>query len=481
MAPNNNALRWFRRDLRLSDNPALQAATEWARERGGSVLPVYIASDTEAGAWKDGAASRWWLHHSLTALSQTLNARGSRLVVRTGATLEVLKDVVSEAGIGAVFWNRLYEPASIERDRVVKAALREHGLHVASSNAALLHEPWTIKTRTGGPYKVFTPFSRTLSALPTPAPIAGPEVLPAPPSQVTGLALNDLHLLPSIPWDGGMRDAWEPGESGARTLLDDFIEAPVADYPQARDFPDRAGTSRLSAALHFGEISPRQAWFAARAAQPEVSGPWLRQLQWREFAHHQLFHFPRTPDQPLDPRYATFSWRSDYQADLRAWQRGQTGIPIVDAGMRELWHTGWMHNRVRMLVASLLTKNLLIPWQEGARWFWDTLVDADLANNTLGWQWTAGCGADAAPYFRVFNPATQGLKFDPDGRYVRRWVPELKRLPDKWLQQPWTAPAEVLRGCGVRLGRDYPMPIVDLAESRRIALEIWANEVRHKP
>lgn len=466
--------------MRLGDNPALRAAVECVREKGGRVLPLYIANDTESGAWADGAASRWWLHHALAALGEALQAKGSRLLIRSGASLDVLRALIDEADIGAVFWNRLYEPASIDRDRRIKAALREHGVHVESSNAGLLHEPWTIKTGSGGPYKVFTPFSRTLSAIPTPRPSPEPEVLPAAP-EVGGMALNALRLMPSVDWAGGLKAAWAPGEAAAQELLDDFVDGPVRDYLQARDFPGRPATSRLSAALHFGEISPRQAWYAAEAAQADVAAPWLRQLQWREFAHHLLFHFPHTPEQPLDPRYADFTWRTDYQDDLRAWQRGRTGIPIIDAGMRELWHTGWMHNRVRMLVASLLTKNLLIPWQEGARWFWDTLVDADLANNTLGWQWTAGCGADAAPYFRVFNPVAQGLKFDPDGRYVRHWVPELKRLPDKWLQQPWAAPAEILRGGGITLGRDYPRPIVDLAGSRRIALEIWANEVRNKP
>ncbi|MCP5352872.1 MAG: deoxyribodipyrimidine photo-lyase [Chromatiales bacterium] len=472
----NNALVWFRRDLRRADNPALLAASDWAREQGGRLLAVYI--DDQPGAWAEGAASRWWLHHSLAAFAASLNALGNGLHLRRGVALTELRSLIDAADIGAVFWNRLYEPELIERDRTIKSALRDAGVAVESFNGGLLNEPWELRTKSGGPYKVFTPFSKAQREFIVAEPLPSPAALPPPPELTQGLALADLRLLPTLSWDAGFIETWKPGESSAMAMLDDFADGPVARYQAERDLPARPATSRLSAALHFGEISPRQAWHAAQSAQGEAAEPWLRQIQWREFAHHLLFHFPHTATEPLNPAYASFPWRDDYAADLAAWQRGQTGIPIVDAGMRELWHTGWMHNRVRMLVASLLTKNLLIPWQEGARWFWDTLVDADLPNNTLGWQWTAGCGADAAPYFRIFNPVTQGEKFDPDGRYVRRWLPELKRLPDKWLHKPWQAPAEILRGSGVSLGASYPAPIVDLAESRQIALDLWANEVR---
>jgi deoxyribodipyrimidine photo-lyase len=295
------------------------------------------------------------------------------------------------------------------------------------------------------------------------------------------LTVSDLNLLPSINWDTGIAAAWRPGELGAHEQLERFVDASMIDYPVQRDVPSSTGTSRISPHLHFGEISPNQAWVSAQEAIQEDasagiikgSEAFLREVGWREFSYHLLYHFPHTPDQALDQRFNNFPWRDDYDNDLKGWQQGQTGIPIVDAGMRELWSTGWMHNRVRMIVASLLTKNLLIPWQEGARWFWDTLVDADLASNTQGWQWTAGCGADAAPYFRIFNPVLQGERFDPEGKYVRRWVPELKDLPKKWIHKPWEAPGSVLTESGVELGIDYPSPIVDLSGSRKRALDCW--------
>jgi len=465
----STALVWFRRDLRLADHPALLAALA-QHER---VIPVYIHAADEEGEWAPGAASRWWLHHALSALAHELRSRGSALVIRRGSSLDALLQLVRESGAEAVYWHRLYEPTVIERDKAVKAALREHGLDARSFNGALLAEPWTVAKADGGPYRVFTAFWRALPRHAIGAPEPAPDDLPAHP--VAGEPLDALALLPRIAWDSGMRQSWRPGEVGALALLRDFVSERVERYTAERDLPARQATSRLSAPLHFGEVSPRPVIAALRLQAPDAGADFAaggehyeRELGWREFAHHLLFHFPQTAGAPLDPRFSAFAWRasSQYAADLRAWQRGETGIPIVDAGMRELWHTGFMHNRVRMIVASLLTKNLLVPWQEGARWFWDTLVDADLANNTLGWQWTAGCGADAAPYFRVFNPVLQSRKFDPDGIYLKRWLPELAGLQGEALHAPWMSrlpPA------------DYARPIVDLAQSRQRALEAWGR------
>jgi len=473
-----NALVWFRRDLRLADNPALCAALD----AGLTPVPVYI-HDEPADDWPLGAASAWWLHHSLLQLDSSLRALGSRLLIaRADSEVELLR-LCETFNAGHVFWNRLYEPHSVQRDARIAAVLRARGLTVASFNGQLLCEPRELLKADDTPYRVFTPFWNALQKRgPVRNPLAAPRALPAPAhTHNRGLALKELRLLPAIPWYRAFPDHWQPGEAGAHHALQQFCVDALSDYPDDRDRPALGGTSRLSAHLHFGELSPQQAWHAAQREAATRTRPgllaaaesWLRQLAWREFGHHLLYHFPDTTDQPMDARFAAFPWRSDYSADLQRWQRGRTGIPIVDAGMRELWRSGWMHNRVRMIVASLLTKNLLIPWQEGARWFWDTLVDADLANNTLGWQWTAGCGVDAAPYFRIFNPVRQGERFDPDGSYIRRWVPELSGLAAEWIHQPWAAPREVLDGAGVALGDSYPEPIVDLQQSRAIALGIW--------
>jgi deoxyribodipyrimidine photo-lyase len=396
---------WFRLDLRLADNPALNAAVK----RGGAVVPVFIWAPEEESPWPPGAASRWWLHESLTSLDTTLRTRGSRLIIRRGPSLETLRELISETGAELIFWNRRYEPALIARDKKI-----EDLLPVKSFNSALLIEPWELPK----PYRVFTPFWRAcLGQIKPSAPLPVPRQIPAPRTRPESLPLASLGLQPKVDWAAGFRQAWQPGEAGANKQLRRFKRAALTGYRSGRDRPDIIGTSRLSPHLHFGEISPRQVWYSAAKAE------YLRQLGWREFAHHLLFHFPHTTDAPLRADFATFPWRHDAKA-LKAWQHGMTGFPLVDAGMRELWTTGWMHNRVRMVVASFLVKDLLIPWQEGARWFWDTLVDADLANNTLGWQWTAGCGADAAPFFRVFNPAFQAEKFDPRGVYIRRWTGE---------------------------------------------------------
>jgi len=464
------AIAWFRRDLRLTDNPAL----EEARAAADVVIPVYIHAPGEDGPWHPGAASRWWLHRSLSALAADLGKRGSALVVRRGPSLEALLALAEETGATSVHWNRLYEPAAIARDTAVKSALADHGILATSSNGSLLFEPWTVSTGSGDPYRVFTPFWKTCMAKleGTVPPRAAPRRLAGGASVVPGVPLEDLDLLPQVRWDAGLQKAWAPGEAGAAKALAEFNTHAISGYGHDRNRPDLAGTSRLSPYLHFGELSPRQALAAARQAAPTGSSgadAFIRELGWREFAHHLLYHYPHTTDAPLDRRFERLDWRRD-AAQLRAWQRGRTGYPVVDAGMRELWHTGWMHNRVRMIVASLLTKNLFMHWLDGARWFWDTLVDADLANNTLGWQWTAGCGADAAPYYRVFNPVLQAEKFDPERRYIRRWVPELAALPDRWVHCPWAAPPEALAAAGITLGVHYPEPIVDPRGSRNDAL-----------
>jgi len=474
------AIVWLRRDLRLADQPALHAAAS----RHARVLPVYIHAPEEEAPWSPGGASRWWLHHALTALGESLVRLGSPLVIRRGPSLETLRTLVKESGAGAVYWTRVYEPAAIARDKAVKEALRADGLIAESFNAALLFEPWELKTGAGEPYRVFSPFWRNaearLDSLPPPLPAPGRLV--APQRIPDGLPVADLGLLPTIDWDGGFYEHWTPGEAGALTRLRRFADEPIRRYKEQRDQPAVQATSALSPHLHFGELSPRTALAAARDAAREAGPGWLanaehfvRELGWREFSHHLLFHFPTTPDQPMYAKFAPFPWRepADYAADLAAWRRGRTGIPIVDAGMRQLWHTGWMHNRVRMIVASLLTKNLLIPWQEGARWFWDTLVDASLPQNSLGWQWSAGCGADAAPYFRIFNPVLQGEKFDGAGAYTRHWVPEVAKLPEKYLHRPWEAPSEIRRAAGIALDSVYAQPIIDLARSRDRALAAY--------
>ena len=460
---------WFRRDLRLADNPSLAAALE----RAQPVIPVYVHSPEDEGEWAPGGAQRWWLHESLAALSRSLEECGSRLIIRHGSAAEVIPDLAADAGADAVHWNRLYEPALIERDTGLKASLAEEGISAESHNAALLAEPWTIETASGGPYKVFTPYWRSFqkSVRPEP-PRTAPASIPAPGAWPAGQSLDTLGLKPRRDWIGGLADAWTPGEAGAMERLIAFTDRPVERYAEARDIPAEPGTSRLSPHLHFGEISPRQAWHATSLRQDEPGlrdqvEHFQRELGWREFAHHVLYHFPETPSRPMDRRFENFPWRADSGELLDAWKRGRTGFPIVDAGMRQLWKTGWMHNRVRMIVASLLVKNLRVPWQSGARWFWDTLVDADLASNTMGWQWAAGSGADAAPYFRIFNPVRQAERFDPEGRYVKTWVPELAGLDGKPLQAPWR------NGDHERCG--YPAPVVDLKTSRQEALDAFGT------
>lgn len=473
------AIVWFRRDLRLADNPALRAALDDDFE---AVVPVFIHAPEELGDWAPGGAQRVWLHESLRALSQAMEELGSRLVIRTGASQQTLDTLIVEAGATAVFWNRLYDPQEIARDKAIKQHLSDSGLQVESFQAHLLYEPWTAQTQQGSPYKVFTPFWKSVRHRAIDNPLARPAFLPEVSPRIGSETIEALALLPRIRWDNGIRQRWAPGEQGAHECLEAFLDGPAYDYDNSRDIPATAGTSYLSAHLHWGEIGPRQLMHRLEEWLADHPPPAPRQhiesfqseIGWREFAHHVLFHFPTTPEQPLDARFQAFPWQADAHA-LDCWQRGITGIPMVDAGMRELWHTGYMHNRLRMTVASFLTKNLRIAWQEGERWFWDTLVDADLANNTLGWQWAAGSGADAAPFFRIFNPARQGERFDAEGAYVRRWVPELRQLDSKHIHRPWAAPVAVLEAAGVRLGETYPQPIVDLKRSRQEALDAFGQ------
>ena len=454
------ALLWFRQDLRLQDNPALRHAVQ----NGYSIVPVYILDDDNAGPWKMGGASRWWLHQSLEALNAELNGR---MVFRSGDAKTILPALIEETGAGAVFWNRCYEPWRIERDKEIKQNLKEDGIDVETFNASLLWEPWTVSKDDGTPYKVFTPYYRKgcLKTEP-PAPQGAPDDIQWTDAE-TG-SLGDLNLMPEIEWYKTMEKTWQPGEEGAHARLQGFLEDGLAQYKEGRDRPDKDYVSRLSPHLHFGEISPREAWHTARgfAATNGVNEKdidcFCSELGWREVSYYLLYHFPKVTWENLQVKFDVFPWDETESEELARWQRGQTGIPIVDAGMRQLWAEGWMHNRVRMIVASLLVKNLLIHWRKGEEWFWDTLVDADLASNAASWQWVAGSGADAAPYFRIFNPVTQGEKFDPDGDYVRKYVPELVDFETKYIHKPWDSPNPPA---------NYPAPIVDLKASRERALE----------
>ena len=468
-APSAPVLLWLRRDLRLADHAPLRAALA----SGRPVVPVFILDDESprgpdgAGDWAPGGASRWWLHHSLVALAADLAARGAPLVLRRGRFEVEIPRLIAETGAVEVHAGIPTEPWARAAYRRVIDAIAPIKLHCTM--AALLHHPDQVRTLAGTPYGVFSPFGRAVRAqVAIPLPEPAPKRIPGGPA-IASDTIDRWGLLPRTPdWAGGLRDTWTPGEAGAQARLGDFIAENLDQYRTSRDKPGTDGTSRLSPHFAWGEISPRQVWHAGAACEKFRS-----EVLWREFAAHLLWHNPSLPDAPLRAEFAAMPWRDD-PAGLLAWQRGQTGIPIVDAGMRQLWQTGWMHNRVRMIVASYLVKHMMLPWQDGEAWFWDPLVDADLAQNAASWQWVAGSGADAAPYFRVFNPVLQGRKFDSDGAYVRRYVPELAALPDSVIHAPWEAPALVLAAAGVRLGVSYPAPVVGLAAGRDRALQAFA-------
>ena len=468
---DNPTIVWFRRDLRLHDN----AAWNWAVQRGKPIIALYIHTPAEEGSWRRGAASNWWLHYALQDLDDELRKNGGSLTIRKSSrAIEVLNEITSAENVSAMSWNRCYEPTIVKRDTAIKQTLKNSDIEVHSCNGSLLLDPHTVKNKSGKPFQVFTPFWKHCKQLE----VTKPKTLTAALKfqHVDSESLDSLELLPTIHWDKGMEQFWDPSRSGGLKLLKDAVQKSQS-YEVGRDIPSLDGTSRLSSYLHFGQISPQEFFHTVISGcknREKAETGILRQLYWREFASHLLYHFPHSQDHALKPEYDRFPWNFNEQF-LRAWQRGQTGFPIVDAGMRQLWQTGWMHNRVRMIAGSLLVKHLLQPWQEGARWFWDTLVDADLANNSMGWQWVAGSGADASPYFRIFNPIIQGKKFDPTGDYVKKWVPELSGLGKDQIHTPWEVTPIELVSAGITLGKDYPHPIISHENGRQAALDAYAS------
>lgn len=449
---------WIRNDLRLEDHPALHAAASENR----AVIPVYLWTPEAEGEWPRGGASRWWLNHALEDFDQSLRGIGSRLVLRRGPDPEkLLGELLEETGAAQIYWNRRYDPVGVKTDTALKKRFP-----AKSFRGNVLFEPHQVQTQSGDFYKVFTPFYRNVQGVGDPPdPLEAPKHLQAPDRWPESDSLENWKLLPEIPWDVDFYTHWKPTAAGASAQAHDFLDEAAGVYKEERDFPAKSGTSRLSPFLHFGQLSSRLLWHQAleateRGTSANGMEAWTRQLVWRDFATHLLFHQPQLDLEPMQEKFRAFPWEKNAEK-LKAWQEGRTGYPIVDAGMRELWHTGWMHNRVRMIVASFLVKDLLLPWQDGARWFWDTLVDADLANNSFGWQWAAGCGADAAPYFRIFNPELQSKKFDAEGTYIKKWVPELNHLDPREVHAP---PAS-------RLPKGYPPPIVDHKLARDKALE----------
>lgn len=460
----------FHNDFRIEDNPALFEAS-----KKGEVIPLFVWDPEKEDPWQLGGASKWWLHYSLKNLKSKLISLNSDLFIRSGKTIDILEEIIKETKATGIFWNRLYDPSMIKLQTSIHTYFQKKGILTIAMPGNLLYEPWLIKNKQFKPFQVFTPFWKTclkqyepLLPLPIPKKISTFKQIPHSDS------IESLHLLPKIHWDTGLIEMWKPGEDQAKIHLENFIKNNIYSYQENRDRPDLMGTSLLSPYLHFGEISPRTIWHALKDLNTQQTECYSRQLGWREFAHHLLYHFPETESKPLRKEFEYFPWKYDLNS-LKKWQKGMTGYPIIDAGMRQLWKTGWMHNRVRMITGSFLVKDLMIPWQEGAKWFWDTLVDADLANNTLGWQWVSGCGADAAPYFRIFNPITQSKKFDPNGDYIRQWIPELKTFPTKWIHDPWESPINIQKEANVLIGYDYPYPIVDHSVQRNIALEAFKN------
>ena len=467
------AIHWFRQDLRLSDNPALDSAAQYE-----TLIPIYILDEVNSGEFKMGAASKWWLHQSLTKLNESLDGK---LLVYQGNPHEILNKLIEEQEVSYVTWNRCYEPWRIDRDKEIKRNFEDKNVAVESFSASLLWEPWTISKDDGTPYRVFTPFYKKgcLNSEEPRLPAGKVDLSNLYSEDLSSDSITDLNLLPTIKWYKSFEEEWNPGEIGAEQNLNSFLDSGLLNYKEGRNFPSQEFVSRLSPHLHFGEISPNEVWYRAKTKEG-ISGiekslaHFHSELGWREFSYYLLYHFPDLPNKNFQEKFDIFPWQENEEF-LALWQKGNTGYPIVDAGMRELWQTGYMHNRLRMIVGSFLVKNLLIDWRFGERWFWDCLVDADLASNSASWQWVAGSGADAAPYFRIFNPITQGLKFDPEGEYTKKYVPELRDLPNKYLFSPWEAPDNILADAGIELGKNYPKPMVDLKLSRETALEAFAT------
>ena len=473
MSASKTTIMWFRQDLRVYDNPALIEAVA-----NGQILPIYILDDINTEDWSMGAASRVWLHGSLKALNHSLDGH---LKLYKGEAIAIIEQLVTRHKIDAVFWNRCYEPWRIKRDSRIKAQLKARDIDTKTFNASLLWEPWTVLKGDDTPYKVFTPYYRNgCMKKPSPrAPFKSPSnihYLADDNQPASDLKIEALSLFENHPWQIKIQKRWRVGEEAAQTQLDSFCEDALHQYQKGRDFPAIESTSKLSPHLHFGEISPHQLWHRMDFEKNQgVSGDpdhFLREIAWREFSYYQLYHFPQLPEKPFSPKFRHFEWREDPDS-LSLWEKGQTGFPIIDAGMRELWQTGYMHNRVRMVVASFLIKNQLIDWRHGENWFWDCLVDADLASNSASWQWCAGSGADAAPYFRIFNPVLQSQRFDPQGEYLNRYCPELGALPPKLRHAPWLAKPEALALANIKLGVDYPLPILDLKTTRQRALDAF--------
>lgn len=464
------SIMWFRQDLRVKDNPALNAACD-----SGKIIPIYIYDTKTPDGREPGGASKWWLHHSLNSLNKRLNGH---LQIFKGNAEDIVLSLIETFDVKQIYWNRCYEPWQINRDKAIKKKLIEKGAQPQSFNASLLWEPMKVLKKDKTPYRVFTPYYRKgcLNVAPPRYPESAPSRITYADVKNKGVTIDSLQLLPSLDWASDFANHWRPGEEGAADKLATFIEQRARTYKDKRDIPSVTGTSQLSPHLHFGEISPNQIWYAIKDkfgdSEDKSIDTYLSELGWREFSYYLLFHFPTLPNKNFNEKFDKFNWRSDSKA-LRAWQQGKTGIPIVDAGMRELWQTGYMHNRVRMIVGSFLVKNLLLSWHEGEKWFWDCLLDADLASNSASWQWVAGTGADAAPYFRIFNPILQGEKFDKQGKYVRQYCPELKDLPDKYIHKPWETPPIIAKEANLELGTHYPKPIVDLKASRERALDAF--------
>jgi len=464
----HNVIYWFRRDLRLLDNPALSEAAN-----AGPVIPIYILDKLQTN-FTEGRASRWWQNQSLYSLNKQLN---HRLLIFNGDPKEIILRLAKVSDSKTVYWNRCYEPWQIELDSKIERILKVKNINVITRNGSLLWEPWRTLKKDGTPYKVFTPyFKKRCLSLPEPRkPIPKPlnMILADIPSKT---AIKGNFISPKeCSWENKIKKYWRIGEKAAINKLENFLKSGLSSYKEGRNYPSKKNISMLSPHLHFGEISPNTIWHRVRTSgQSEDSNHYLSELGWREFSYNLLYYFPQLPNKNLQTKFDRFPWR-DNSEHLKKWQDGKTGYPIIDAGMRELWETGFMHNRLRMIAGSFLVKNLLIHWHYGKEWFWNCLVDADLASNSASWQWVAGCGADAAPYFRIFNPIAQGQKFDPSGEYTRKFVPELRKLPNKYLFTPWEAPTELLADSGIKLGKDYPYPIVDLKNSRELALDAYSS------